>query len=698
VRCDWLQFGQIFALAIKLLSRVRSDYQAKSLPFERVKAVDEMRSFDSTTIVLFLVLASAGHGQQAEDTKLPEDALIRLGSTRLRHGRSIDLAAVSADGKLLATVAPRTSVRLWDLPSGRDRGLILRTEWKDYISDIVLSSDGKLLAWSSGGYDGVRLVDVRTGRLLHVLHKIEREGTGTSPVSAFDPEGKRLVSWGVDATLRLWDVTSGKELRLWRTTKERPRLAFSPDGKTLAVSGDDGIALYSTNDRTQRFAEITGGNQGGRPYAILAMAFSRDGQRMITGHVNDVLLWDVATARRTGSFRFEGTVIQDAQFSADDKSFVAVAQNGEVSICDVARLKVTRRFKLPVKEEPANPVKWARFTPDGGLLAWVEWNSAVRLTLVADGTELHVGQDLPGWRTACFSPDGKLLATPGNNGPLIWDIASGKVVCRPEEKFSISWLSFTPDGKQLVAAEAVEFNTSQIGVWDVASGERLGGRERTVSIGQAALSPDGKVLAYAQADLHHRWGGRYSGVTLLNLSTWKSVVSSGGPHQDPVTRLSWSPDGSQVAYVADRNHLQVIRARDGKQLYRDELGRAPVWVENLWYSNDGKRLFSLIGFFADGGRDTRLIEHDAARGKLVREQRDPRPGSSESAISRDGRLLAWGTDSGEIHIVDVAGKQPRKSFRDPRGGTTWAVFSPDGKTLATGNQDQTILIWQLAKK
>src|SRR5947207_15480611 len=92
---------------------------------------------------------------------LPDGALARIGTTRLRHGGWVIMVAFSPDGKLLASSGNDNLVRLWEPQTGREvRRLTGHTGW---VNTVTFAPDGKTLA--SGSADGtVRLWETATGK------------------------------------------------------------------------------------------------------------------------------------------------------------------------------------------------------------------------------------------------------------------------------------------------------------------------------------------------------------------------------------------------------------------------------------------------------------------------------------------------------------------------------------------------------
>jgi WD40 repeat protein len=107
---------------------------------------------------------------------------------------------------------------------------------------------------------------------------------------SFSPDGKTLASGSFDNSIKLWDITTGKEIRtLQGHSNFVDSVSFSPDGKTLA-SG--------SYDNTIKLWDITTGKEirtlQGHSYSVNSVSFSPDGKTLASGSVDTpVILWDV---------------------------------------------------------------------------------------------------------------------------------------------------------------------------------------------------------------------------------------------------------------------------------------------------------------------------------------------------------------------------------------------------------------------
>lgn len=148
--------------------------------------------------------------------------------------------AYSAKARLAATYT-WTRIRLWDLETGKEV-----RKWtghgSDFFESVSFSPDGeRLLSASPGG--PVCIWDVKSGKGLKMIqaHKEVTFGVGAC-CAAFSPDGKRVASGGKGG-VRVWDVESGKEVYKYEGhTAAVMGVAFFPDGKRIASASEDGTA------------------------------------------------------------------------------------------------------------------------------------------------------------------------------------------------------------------------------------------------------------------------------------------------------------------------------------------------------------------------------------------------------------------------------------------------------------------------
>jgi hypothetical protein len=106
-------------------------------------------------------------------------------------------------------------------------GLVAEGGYQGYVFSVVFSPDGKRIAAAD---DPARIWDATTGKELKTLR-----GHGVRVISvAFSPNGKRLVTGSPDRTARVWDSSTGDELLTLRAGFSVAGVAFSPDGKSIA--------------------------------------------------------------------------------------------------------------------------------------------------------------------------------------------------------------------------------------------------------------------------------------------------------------------------------------------------------------------------------------------------------------------------------------------------------------------------------
>ena len=537
------------------------------------------------------------------------------------------------------------------------------------IGDIKYSPDGKCLAVAHSF--GVDLYDPQTWQIVRRLdgHK--------SAVTAIDftRDGKKLATAGLDGSIRVWDMESGRSTTLLISIPRIHQLIWGPEGRRLACNRGEDLCMLDTQNAKKLFCHQLGA------HSLVALAYSPDGRHLARSTYMDEVFrihqYDAHTGEEIRVLEGHSLDVVSLVFSKDGNSLVSGSNDQTIRIWDCETGKDLRTLK---------------------------GSSALALAI---------------------SPDGRLLASGSSEGAVhLWNLATGeKVRALTGHAASVRGLAFSPDGGRLVSSTGhfrcvwgQDVGDGAVRVWRTPEGEEL----RVISgyghcVASAALSPDGQLAASVS---------RGGPVQLWSPSTGAELRALGPPVYQDLCGVAFSPDGGLVACGAD-DRLLVWSTVTGTEAYRQEVGRtcsvafSPDGlllasggpdVVRLWNGKTGAELHTLQGHTAEvfsltfspdgsrllsGAQDRTVREWEVQTQKLTQTLTEQATLCSQ-AYSPDGRLVAaalqeniglWNTQTGaQLNLLG-----------GHRGWVNSVAFSPDGTRLVSGSQDGTVRLWDVQK-
>lgn len=386
---------------------------------------------------------------------------------QLKHDGRIHAIAFSADEKFIATAGADQTLRIWEMPSGRQLQRItgipetFMKEFSDgedellFIDKLVFSSSGKFLVLI-GHDESARVWEVESGRELvnftskHDLSKF-----------SFSRDEKYFATVG-HRTTSVFEVATGKQLSSVEH-KGASEVVFSPDGQTFATAGysDNTARIWSSKTGkqvtsfTREFKDVTPHHD---PNGINSVAFSADGAYLFSANKdNTARVWDLRRRREVARLP-HGDVVGyvglsprgDFLISAsntDHQNDAGFKGTSDVYLWDIKKKRVW------IKASHRDGVGYHVFSPDGKYFVSAGVDASAQLFDLTTRRRIALLEHDERVNSVEFSSDGKYIATASSDNIVrVWESRTGREVARMPHAGEVFLATFSKDGKRLSTA------------------------------------------------------------------------------------------------------------------------------------------------------------------------------------------------------------------------------------------------------
>jgi RNA polymerase sigma factor (sigma-70 family) len=630
---------------------------------------------------------------------LPIGAVARMGQDRWLHGLIPRFAEFLPDGKTVVTVnAEEEAVRVWEFPSGKPIRRIplppLPVSLGGNTTRAALTSDGKTVAVCHLNDTQIYLHAIATGERLAVL-KVAKVGK-----LAFSPDGKNLAV--ANGPVRIWDWAKNEMVREF--APGTAYFCWSPNGEW--------IATRKTPPRPQFGKRVQPGKD-----------------------IGDIKLWEVATGKEIHNFSL-GKGGGSPVFSPDGTT-LAVFTDDAIVLVDPATGEKTGELVVPEQFDRNTSMSAPHmvFARNGKRLYVSTYGGHVYEWNVGTGELLReYTNDVGGMGGApALSPDGDTLILTGW-GPVLLNLR-GKDI-KPLRQYTAPLVSvqFTPDGKQLLTRSRTEFIPGMplVRRFDAATGKELDRvslpkSSLLKSVLNSALSPDGKIFVCYCREKRNHFDNGPSRVVLIDMAGGEKLATVLENPSSRVGRMCLSPDSKMLAITLEGKQRMIeLREIPSGELLRtftpvtERGGHPNLFGGALLFSPDGKMLAAYAGNDTLGLWETTtgVRVHQLSLPVLAP---PPEPWSiwflrhsemlmASAAFSPDGRCMALERSDGTAGVYELASGQPRQTLgkkltaprRKPRQDVPFPdepgccfAFNRDGQWLARGGFDCVVRVWDL---
>ena len=559
---------------------------------------------------------------------------------------------------------------------------------------VALTPDNRHIATSSTD-KSVRVWDITTGKETWTF-KGHSEGVLGVHITY---DGAKVVSYSRDKTVRIWDMSTGEMLHTLQHSDAVTGVVLSPDGVFIvACSGStlrgwkcaSGAAVWSASHDKASF-----------------IAMSTTGQHIVSGSKDKTLrVWMLANGKAVQTLKGHSGAVTHAVFT-EDGHIVSCSQDKSIRVWDTTSGELLRTIKTPQAAQ-----KLA--VSSGQVLACFESGViGVWALLTGERTLSLEGHSLGVLDVSVR--DGYAVSCSHDQTVRVWNLATGR------ERFvmeghtdAVAGVVVSPNGRQLVSRS---WDTT-VRIWDMPMG-----KEATLEKGHSQIIYGVDVNAAAT---HAVTGSADTTVRVWELATGRETHVFEG-HTRQVNCVAFAPDGTHVASGSDDITIRWWNLSKKKQvlsLKGHSVGVAGVITDGTqiisWAADNVIRVWDIegecsrlklesfakvVGLAVSADRlsltacnaANTLLVWDLEKGKVKKKVTLTANSKCVSAaVTPDGSQVVTASDDKLIRVWDVSTGKQRLTFKGHSRLVTSVALTPDATRIVSCSLDNTVRVWDKA--
>ena len=293
-----------------------------------------------------------------------------------------------------------------------------------------------------------------------------------------------------------------------------------------------------------------------------------------------------------------------------------------------------------------------------------------------------------------FSPEGSVLAVSGYHEVLLLDGTNWGVQARlVGESPRIEALAYSPDGRQLAVAGSAPARFGEIQLWDaratnVVLGPRRSFKVSLDSVYGVSWSPDGTRLAFGGAD---------KSVRILAVADGKELLKFDN-HSDWVFATTWTTNGDRLLSGSRDRAMKLIDVRSAQ--FIDDINKLLEGVQ--CFARHPKADMVAYGGENGGTRIYRISDNQgrtaANNDSNFLKEFERLPGPVQAiAYAPDGKSLCVGGVGGEARLFQADDKKRLATFRGHEGAVFAVAFHPGTNWVVTGGYEGKVRVFDTLK-